>query len=213
MAAKRSSDGFWGVGVAVPTYPARNGDVTERDATVARSAAYVDPLREEYNGSVSPATAANYRKGLKCWTFSGKQYDTQELLAYVELHENGAVTVLSRLDKVTYSTEDQLVSTHAFACLVGDLLALIRHYGGVTGNTDYTVRCSVEWDQDKPLVLWQPKDPRYFSEDPLPIESFSPVEAEVSVTANAPLIDIARSLVRDCLNQAGVEQLPVWRQQ
>ncbi|WP_157731271.1 hypothetical protein [Corynebacterium glaucum] len=92
-------------------------------------------------------------------------------------------------------------------------MALIRHYGGVTGNTDYTVRCNVEWDQDKPLVLWQPKDPRYFSEDPLPLESFSPVEAEVSVTANAPLIDTARSLVRDCLNQAGVEQLPVWRKQ
>lgn len=213
VAAKRSSDGFWGVGVAVPTYPARKDDVTERDAIMARFAAYDDPLRLEYNGAVSPATASNYRRGLKCWTFSGKQYDTQELLAYVELHENGVVTVLSRLDRETFSTEDQIVPTHAFACLVGDLLALIRHYGGVTGNTDYTVRCNVEWDQDKPLVLWQPKDPRYFSEDPLPLESFSPVEAEVSVTANAPLIDTARSLVRDCLNQAGVEQLPVWRKQ
>lgn len=180
---------------------------------MARFAAYDDPLRLEYNGAVSPATASSYRKGLKCWTFSGKQYDTQELLAYVELYENGVVTVLSRLDRMTFSTGDQIVPTHAFACLVGDLLALIRHYGGVTGNIDYTVRCSVEWDQDKPLVLWQPKDMRYFSEDPLPLESFSPVEAEVSVTANAPLIDTARSLVRDCLNQAGVEQLPVWRQQ
>lgn len=212
VAAKRTNDGFWGVGVAVPTYPVRNDNLNERDATVARFAAYNDPLRHDYQGSVSPATASNYRKGMKCWTFSAKQYDTQELLGYVELYENGVVSVLSRLDKVTFSTDDQVVSTHAFACLVGDLLALIRHYGGVTGNTDYTVRCNVEWDQDKTLVLWQPKDMRYFSEDPLPLESFSPVEAEVSVTANAPLIDTARSLVRDCLNQAGVEQLTVWRE-
>lgn len=212
VAAKRSSDGFWGVGVAVPMYPARNGDVTERDATVARFAAYEDPLREGYKGSVSPATASNYRKGLKCWTFSGKQYDTQELLAYVELHENGVVSVLSRLDKVLSSTQDQVVPTHALACLVGDLLALIRHYGGVTGNTDYTVRFNVEWDTDKPLVLWQPQHMSFFSEDPLPLETFSPVEADVSVTAEAPLVDTAKSLAMDCLNQAGIEQLPVWRE-
>lgn len=62
------------------------------------------------------------------------------------------------------------------------------------------------------MVLWQPQRMSFFSEDPSPLESFSPVEADVSVTANAPLIDTARSLVRDCLNQAGVEQLPVWRE-
>lgn len=211
VAAKRSSDGFWGVGVAVPTYPARNGNVTECDASEARRKAYDDPLRLEYKGSVTPVTASYYRKGLRCWTYSGKQYDTQELLVYIELYENGVITALSRLDSVTFSTQDQEVSTHAFACLVGDLLALIRHYGGVTGNTDYTVRCNVEWDQEGPFVLWQPKHIDYFSEDPLPLGAFTPVEAEVSLTANAPLIDTARSLVRDCLNQAGVEQLPVWR--
>lgn len=212
VAEKRTHDGFWGVGVALPTYPVRNDNVTESDAALVRAAAYDDPLRREYHGSVSPVTASNYRTGLKCRTYSGRQYDTRELQAYFELHENGTVTVLSRLDKVTFSRPGQEVSTHAFACLVGDLLALIRHYGGITGNTDYQMRFGVEWDSDEPLVLWQPRNVAFFSEDPLPLKTFSPVEAEVSVTAGAPLLDTARSLVSDCLNQAGVEQLPVWRE-
>ncbi|MDK7180966.1 ATP-binding protein [Corynebacterium riegelii] len=211
VAARRTTDGFWGIGVAVPSYPVKNENVTEQDARVARFDAYDDPLRHDYKGSVSPATASSYRKGLKRWTFSGLQHGTQELRAYVELHENGAIAVLSRLDKVSFSTQDQGVSTHAFACLVGDLLALIRHYGGVTGNTDYTVRCNVEWDQERPMELWQPKHLDFFSEEPVPLKAFSPVEAEISAASGFPLIDTARTLVMDCLNQAGIEQLPVWR--
>ena len=85
VAAKRINDSFWGVGVAVPTYPVKNDNVKERDAMVARFAAYNDPLRHDCQGLVSPAAASTYRKGMKCWTFSAKQYDTQELLGYVEL--------------------------------------------------------------------------------------------------------------------------------
>lgn len=210
----RGDDGYWMVGVARPTYPTVVGkagrDVVAKFARKARE----DSLRHDYNGGVTALSAVYkpVRPGFRSWRFTEVDEATGAPEFYVEFHNNGAVSVLCRLDVEYGETDDAEVYTYRLGSVVGDLLACLHNFSDWTGGREYDVLFGVEWTGDEPLTIMQVPDIQHLSEPSIPIRRFVPVEATVSVAdGDEELRDAARGLALDCLNQAGISRLTMFQ--
>ncbi|MGN0094837.1 MAG: helix-turn-helix domain-containing protein [Corynebacterium sp.] len=210
----RGDDGYWMAGVARPTRQTVVGKAGPVEMRTIAFNAHGDTLRREYDGAHSALIAVNraVRPGFRSWRFAADGKTTGAPEFYVEFHDNGGVSVLCRLDVEHGKTDDAAVYTYRMPTVVGDLLACLRHFSGWTGSREYDVLFGVEWTGDESLTLKQEPDMRFLSESVVPIRRFVPVEATVDVAGDdAELRETARGLALDCLNQAGVSQLTVFR--
>ena len=86
----------------------------------------------------------------------------------------------------------------------------MRQYSEWTGVREYDVRFGVEWNMKRPLVIKQEQDLMYSPESVVPIRRFVPVEATIDVSDPEVLLQHARDLALDCLNQAGINRLAIF---
>lgn len=127
--------------------------------------------------------------------------ENSEMSMYIEFHDDGAVSVLSRLDG---RFGDPQVHDYDLAIVVGDLFAAIRHYSTWTGAKEYDVKFGVEWDLNQQLAITQKRNIAFFREEVVPINRFIPIEATIDVLDHEILLRNACDLTLDCLNQAGI---------
>ncbi len=199
---QRSHDGFWMAGVARPIYPtlAPKPDI-EQIIQIGRDAGS-EQIRKTYIDAVTPlsATSRPPRRGFRSWRFLDLM-ENSEMSMYIEFHDDGAVSVLSRLDG---RFGDPQVHDYDLAIVVGDLFAAIRHYSTWTGAKEYDVKFGVEWDLNQQLVITQKRNIAFFREEVVPINRFIPIEATIDVLDHEILLRNACDLTLDCLNQAGI---------
>lgn len=210
----RGDDGYWMAGVARPTHPTVVGKTGRDEIRQVAFNARGDALREEYSGGLTALSSVygDLRPGFRSWRFTAADKTTGTPEFYVEFHDDGSVSVLCRLDVEPGKTDKADVYTYRMPAVVGDLLACLHHFSGWTGSREYDVLFGVEWTGDEPLTLKQETNLLFSSEPVVPIRRFVPVEATVDVAGDdAELRETARGLALDCLNQAGVSQLTVFR--
>jgi len=210
----RGDAGYWMSGVARPVHPTVVGKAGRDEIVKAAYSARDDSLRREYAGGLTPLTAAckPVRPGFRSWRFTEVDEANGAPEFYVEFHDDGAVSVLCRLDVKQGLSDNTEVYSFRPATVIGDLLACLRHYTSLNGVTEYDVLFNIEWSGGAPLTLKQDTDSRFFAEPAVPIRRFVPVKATVSVSGDdEQLRETARGLTLDCLNQAGLSQLTVFR--
>lgn len=208
----RADEGYWMAGVAHPTSSAiafkREAATISNVALAAKGHA----IRKQYDGGITPLTAGfqRCRRGFRSWRFA-EDRDWERPEAYVEFHDDGAISVLCRLDQEVAGSSSSSVSSYRLAVVAGDLVALMAEYSRLTGVREYDVRIGMQWTGARPLEILAPSDIRFFDEKPLPINQFIPVTATVDISGSESLLDSARSLALDCLNQAGITRLTVFQ--
>ncbi|MCG7277143.1 ATP-binding protein [Corynebacterium singulare] len=207
----RADEGYWMAGVA---YPASSVIGFKREAVAIRKVALAakdHAIRRQYDGGITPLTASyqSCRRGFRSWRFA-EDRDRERPETYVEFHDDGAISVLCRLDEAVAGSGTSSISSYRLAVVAGDLLALMAEYSQLTGVREYDVRIGMEWTGARSLEIIAPKDIRFFDEKPLPITHFIPVTVTVDVSDPETLLDSARSLALDCLNQAGITRLTVF---
>lgn len=210
----RGDAGYWMAAVARPVHPTVVGKVGREDVVKTAFSARDDSLRREYDGGLTALSAAYraVRPGFRSWRFTEVDEAGGTPEHYVEFHDDGAVSVLCRLDVKHGPSDNTDVYSSRPATVVGDLLACLRHYSSLTGVPEYDILLDAQWSGDEPLILKQGAATRFFAEPAVPIRRFVPVKATVSVAGDEEeLRETARGLTLDCLNQAGISQLTVFR--
>lgn len=208
----RADEGYWMAGVAHPTSSAialnREAAAVSRVALAAKDHA----IRRQYDGGITPLTASYHscRRGFRSWRFA-KDREGERPEVYVEFHDDGAISVLCRLDEEVAESSTSLVSSYRLAVVAGDLVALMAEYSRLTGVREYDVRIGMQWSGSRPLEIFNPSNVNFFHEKPLPIHHFIPVTATVDISDPETLLDSARSIALDCLNQAGITRLTVFQ--
>lgn len=211
VTALRLEDGFWMAAVARPTYPTVASKPESQEIFQIGVKAREDQLRRRYNGGRATLIAASNppKRGFRSWRFLDAKNDD---FMYVEFHDDGAISMLMRIDEVLPQQRDALVHSYNLPIVVGDLLAAMRQYSEWTGVREYDVRFGVEWDMKQPLVIEQKLDIRYSPESVVPIRRFVPVEATIDVSDPEVLRQHAHDLALDCLNQAGINRLTMFQE-
>ncbi|WP_445446178.1 AlbA family DNA-binding domain-containing protein [Corynebacterium durum] len=206
VTALRSEDGFWMAAVARPTYPTVASKPESQEIFQIGLKAREDQLRCKYYGGRATLIATNNlpKRGFRSWRFLDAKDDD---FMYVEFHDDGAISMLMRIDEVS---RDALVYSYSLPIVVGDLLAAMRQYSEWTGVREYDVRFGVEWDMKQPLVIKQEQNVMYSPESVVPIRRFVPVEATIDVSDPEVLLQHAHDLALDCLNQAGINRLAIF---
>lgn len=200
----RSHDGFWMAGVARPTYPTLAPKPDMNQIIQIGRDADGEQIRKKYSDAVTPLAAISRppRRGFRSWRFLDLMENAERSM-YIEFHDDGAVSVLSRLDGRYGGPQ---VHDYDLAKVIGDLFAAIRGYSTWTGAKEYDAKFGVEWDVNQQLIITQEQDIEYFREEVVPIKRFLPIEATIDVSDPEILLQNARDLTLDCLNQAGINR-------
>jgi hypothetical protein len=205
----------WGVAVARPRIPLSAPAGFTRDDTRAllavagREAAGM--LRREEVHPLDSVNRNGVRPGLRRWIAPTLNH-RPEIRAQASLHQDGAITLAAALGD--HRVDEGTFASWRMEGLVADTLCFLKAAASRTGSVEYEVRVG--------LAPWSLKvTPRMIAPNfdyGLPydhtefIDVYDPVDATISLdTGFVGLLDQARQLTLDCINQGGIDELMLLR--
>lgn len=211
----------WGIVAARPRIPLSAPAGFTRDearellqAAGVESEAMLRPeaVRRELAHPLGSVDPDRIRPGLRRWIAPARTNFAPEIGAQAGLHQDGAVTLAAALG-------DHRVDAWTFASwrmegLVADALGLLRTVAGVTGSVEYETRIGLApWGpQTRPTMIAPNFDYGPWDDPTGDLDVFEPVDTTITLdNGPAGLLDQARQLAMDCINQGGIDQLMALR--
>ncbi|MCD0445903.1 ATP-binding protein [Glycomyces sp. A-F 0318] len=207
----------WAFAIARPRLPiAAPAGLSSEQVQAMINAAKVASATMMHRSRWQPLHAVDstrLRPGLRRWTARSRK---AKLEGQASIHQDGAVTLSADLgEEATADGETvRYVDSWRLESLVANIVTLTAQTGAHVGSTEYEIRVGLHWHDNhqlKVVSIDEYFDSIDFQDAPI-LDRYDPVDATLALdTGPEDLLQQARTIATDCINQGAVEDLVVLR--